>query len=222
MPKATSQARREVDLRRQPAPAEDPQADEGRLEEERHQPLHRQRRAEDVADVAGVQRPVHAELELLDDARDDADRHRDQEELAPEAASSAGRPRCPSGSRASGRARPTREPDRHRHEDEVEQRRDAELRSRPIEGVHRRQATFDPGAGSSGGRHRAGADNYAGAALARRCESADVGGPGGVDPSPATRRFKISCRASPGPAPGQPVVCAAAAAGGPRSASVSG
>ena len=76
--------RREVELRRQPAPAEDPQPEEGRLQEEREQALHGERRPEDVADVARVDRPVHAELELLDDARDDADREVDQEELPEE------------------------------------------------------------------------------------------------------------------------------------------
>ena len=39
---------------RQLVPAEDPQAEERRLEEEREQPLDGQRRAEDVADEPGV------------------------------------------------------------------------------------------------------------------------------------------------------------------------
>ena len=38
------------------------------------QPLHREGGAEDVADVAGVFRPVHAELELLHDPGHYADR----------------------------------------------------------------------------------------------------------------------------------------------------
>ena len=58
-----------VELRRQPVPAEDPQAEERRLEEERQEALDGQRRTEDVADEAGVGAPVHAELELLHDAR---------------------------------------------------------------------------------------------------------------------------------------------------------
>ena len=49
------------------------------------QALDRERRAEDVADVARVRRPVHAELELLHDAGDDAEREVDEEELPEEA-----------------------------------------------------------------------------------------------------------------------------------------
>ena len=58
--------------RRQAVPAEDPQAEERRLEEEREQALDRERGAEDVADEPAVLAPVHAELELLDDAGHDA------------------------------------------------------------------------------------------------------------------------------------------------------
>ncbi len=42
----------QVDALGQPVPAEDPQAEEGRLQEERDQRLHRQRRAENVPDKA--------------------------------------------------------------------------------------------------------------------------------------------------------------------------
>ncbi len=69
---------------RELVPAEDPQAQEGRLQEERQQPLDGQRGAEHVADEAGVVAPVHPELELLDDAGDHAEREVDQEELAEE------------------------------------------------------------------------------------------------------------------------------------------
>ena len=41
-------------------------------------------RAEDVADEARVVAPVHAELELLHDARDEPEREVDEEELAEE------------------------------------------------------------------------------------------------------------------------------------------
>jgi hypothetical protein len=68
----------------QPVPAEDPQADEGRLEEEGDQRLDGEGGAEDVADEAGVVAPVHAELELLHDAGDHPHREVDQEELAVE------------------------------------------------------------------------------------------------------------------------------------------
>ena len=59
----------EVDAALELLPAEDPQAQEGGLDEERQQRLHGQRRAEDVADEAAVLAPGHAELELLHDAR---------------------------------------------------------------------------------------------------------------------------------------------------------
>ena len=66
------------------APAEDPQAEEGRLEEERQERLEGERGTEDVADEARVVRPVHPELELLHDARDEPQREVDEEELAEE------------------------------------------------------------------------------------------------------------------------------------------
>ena len=68
----------------QPVPAEDPQAEEGRLQEEREQALDGQRGAEDVADEPGVVAPVHPELELLHDPGHHADGEVDQEELAEE------------------------------------------------------------------------------------------------------------------------------------------
>ncbi|MPM50433.1 hypothetical protein SDC9_97172 [bioreactor metagenome] len=69
---------------RQAVPAEEEETDEGRFEEEGHQPLDRQRRAEDVADVVRVISPVGAELELHGDAGGDAEREVDAEQLAPE------------------------------------------------------------------------------------------------------------------------------------------
>ena len=56
----------------QAAPAEDPRAEENRFEEEGGQAFKSKRGAEDIADEAGVVGPVHAELELLHDAGDDA------------------------------------------------------------------------------------------------------------------------------------------------------
>ena len=56
-----------VDQRGQPVAAEDPHADERGLQEEGEQPLEGQGGAEDVAHEHRVIRPVHAELELLDD-----------------------------------------------------------------------------------------------------------------------------------------------------------
>ena len=66
-------------------PAEEEQTDEGRLEEEGHQTFDGQRGAEDVAHVVGVVSPVRAELKLHGDARRNAEREVDAEELAPEA-----------------------------------------------------------------------------------------------------------------------------------------
>ena len=77
--------RREVEARREPVPAEDPEAEERRLEEERRQALDRERRAEDVADELRVHRPVHPELELLHEPGRDADREVDQEQRPEEA-----------------------------------------------------------------------------------------------------------------------------------------
>ena len=76
--------RREVHAPGQLVPPEDPEADERGLEEEGEQALEGERGAEHVADEARVRRPVHAELELLHDARDDAHGEVDEEEGAEE------------------------------------------------------------------------------------------------------------------------------------------
>ena len=70
--------------RRQPVPAEDPDTEESRFHEERNQGLHSQGSAEDIAHVAAVFAPVHAELEFLYDTRDHANGKVDQEQFAPE------------------------------------------------------------------------------------------------------------------------------------------
>ena len=84
VPTCTTQMQARCTRARQPVPAEDPQPEERGLQEEREQPLDRQRGAEDVADEPRVVAPVHAELELLHDAGDHADREVDQEQLAEE------------------------------------------------------------------------------------------------------------------------------------------
>ena len=58
-----------MNLGRKPALAKDPQSEERGLKEECEKSLESQRCAEDIANVAGVLRPVHAELELLNDSR---------------------------------------------------------------------------------------------------------------------------------------------------------
>ena len=74
-----------VDLLRELIPAEEPDAEEGRLEEEGCERLKRERRAEDIAHEAGIFGPVHAEVELLHDTGDDAHREVDDKERAEEA-----------------------------------------------------------------------------------------------------------------------------------------
>ena len=74
----------QVDGRLELLPAEDPEAQERGLHEEREQRFHGQRRPEHVAHEAAVFAPRHAELELLHNAGGDAHDEVDQEELAPE------------------------------------------------------------------------------------------------------------------------------------------
>jgi hypothetical protein len=125
-----------VELLGEPAPAEDPQAEEGRLQEEGEQGLEGQRRAEDVTDEAAVVAPVHPELELLDDAGDQAEGEVDHEELAEELGQSQplrlvrAHPHEVEVGDDEGHA------DRDRHEEEVVDGRDGELPSRQVEGVH--------------------------------------------------------------------------------------
>ena len=128
--------RGQVHLAGQAVPAEDPQAEERRLDEERRQALDSERGAEDVTDEARVLAPVHAELELLHDAGGDADREVDQEQLAEEL-------RQPQPALVV-RAHPDRLHDRHerrqadrqRDEHEVVDRDDPELPSGKVQRVH--------------------------------------------------------------------------------------
>jgi len=64
-------------------PPKHPQADEGRLEEKGKQRLDGQRHGEDIADVAGILRPVHAQLELEGKTRRHPQGEVDEKELAP-------------------------------------------------------------------------------------------------------------------------------------------
>ena len=74
----------EVTAPAQPMLAEDEQAEEARLEEEREQSFHRERLADDAAGVSRERRPVGAELELHRHAGDDADGEVDAEDPDPE------------------------------------------------------------------------------------------------------------------------------------------
>ena len=65
-------------------PAEEKQSDECGFEEERHQALDRQRRAEHIANVMTVISPVHAKLKFHGDPGGDAHGEVDAEQHAPE------------------------------------------------------------------------------------------------------------------------------------------
>ena len=73
-----------MQLVRDPLPAEQHHPEEGRLEEERGQHFVAQQRPEDVAGLLAQHRPVGAELEAHDDARDHAHAERHGEDLQPE------------------------------------------------------------------------------------------------------------------------------------------
>ena len=145
--------RRQVQARREPVPAEDPEAEEGRLEHERGEPLDRQRRPEDVADELRVDRPVHPELELLHEPGRDADREVDQEERPEEA-------RQPQPGLVPGPV-PERlhdrdegpEPERQRHEQEVVERGRRELDAGEIDGRRRELAHANSKLESGSGAH---------------------------------------------------------------------
>ena len=128
---------RQVQALGEAAPAEDPQAQEGGLEEEGQEGLDSQGSAENVTDEAGVLGPVHAELELLDDASGDAESEVNKKELTEEAGSLqpvllAGAVPCGLHDRdQQGQA------DRQRYEDEVVDGCDAELPSSDRDRVER-------------------------------------------------------------------------------------
>ena len=130
---AKSPDRREVDAPRQSIPAEDPEAEERRLEHERREPLDRERRAEDVTDVLRVHGPVHPELELLHEPGRDADREVDEHQRAEEARQpqpSVVASAVPEGLHDCDERR---EPERQRDEQEVVQRRRRELEPREVD-----------------------------------------------------------------------------------------
>ena len=63
---------------------EDPHAQEGGFEEESHERFHCEGSAENIANKAGVLRPVHTELEFLHNAGDYANGKVDEEKFSPE------------------------------------------------------------------------------------------------------------------------------------------
>ena len=119
---------------REAVPAEDPEAEERRLEHERGEPLDRERRSEHVSHELRVDRPVHPELELLHEPRRDADGEVDQHERPEEAREA--QPRLVAAAvperlhdRDEGR-----EAEREGNEEEVVQRGRRELEAREIDG----------------------------------------------------------------------------------------
>ncbi len=68
----------------QAVPAEEEQADEGRLQEERHPSFAGEDRTEHITDVVRVIGPVGTELELEGEAGGNTHREVDAEQLAPE------------------------------------------------------------------------------------------------------------------------------------------
>ena len=118
----------------EPVPAEQPQPDKRRLEEEGSQALHRQRRSEHAAHEARVGGPVHPELELLHESGDDADRHVDQQQRPEEACHPlvVGVVRAVPGGLQDRHQE--RKADRHRHEQKVIDARRGELPSRQVVG----------------------------------------------------------------------------------------
>ena len=135
---------------RQLVPPKDPQAQERRLQEERRQPLHRQRGAEDVADQPRVRPPVHPELELLHQPGHHPHRHADQQQRAEEP----GQPQqlrvlvaVPPGLQQRGQER---QPDRDRDEEEMIHRRPGELKSRQVNRAHLRFPVLVYGSAAAG------------------------------------------------------------------------
>ncbi len=130
----------QMQARAQNVAAEDPEAKERRFEEERDQAFHGQRGTEDVADEPGVGRPVHAELELLHDAGNDAEREDDQHDAAPEAGRAvpdrAGRSAALAVGQRLHRRHERGQPDGQRHDQEVVDGGRGELPSGKRFGVH--------------------------------------------------------------------------------------
>ena len=117
----------EMGLPGESVPAEDPDAEECGLQEERDQAFHRQWAAEHVAHQPRVRRPIHAELELLNQSRHDAYSDIDQEQRAEEAGQSAIGLIAVAVPRRLEQGDKEGEPDGHGDEEEVVDARHGEL-----------------------------------------------------------------------------------------------
>ena len=117
----------QVGLLRNAVPAEDPDPEERRLQEEGGEAFHGQRPTEHVAHQPRVGGPVHAELELLNESRDHADRHVDQEQRSEEAGQPAIRVVAVAVPRRLEQGDQEGQADGDRHEEEVVDARAGEL-----------------------------------------------------------------------------------------------
>ena len=128
-PRTTIVGREQPQSRAQAVAAEQHQPEEAALEEEREHAFGGEQAPEDVADEPGVVRPVHAELEFLDDAGRDADGEDQAVDLDPEERQAAPhrvlRPHVDDPDDHEHQAQPHRE----WREDEVEARGQGELDS---------------------------------------------------------------------------------------------
>ena len=121
----------------EPVPAEDPEAEERRLEHECCEAFDREWRAEDVADELRVDRPVHPELELLHEPGRDADREVDQHERPEEAGETQPGLVAPAVPERLHDRDERREAERQRDEQEVVERGRRELDPSEVDGGDR-------------------------------------------------------------------------------------
>ena len=133
LPSATSQVTARCARGDKPVPTEEEEADECRLEKERHQPFDRERGSEDISHVMGVVGPVHAELEFHGDAGRDTEREIDAEQQAPKLRHLA--PNGPPGHDVDGlhHGDENGEAEREGDEQKVIHRRERELQSRKLD-----------------------------------------------------------------------------------------
>ncbi len=147
-PSATSQVTTRwpiLDSRSQPKKNRPTKVD---FQEERHQALDRQRRAEDVADVVGVVGPVGAELELHGDAGRDPHGEVDAEQQAPELRHALPDLAARHDVDALHDGEQHGQAERQRHEQEVIQRGQRELQPRERARA-RNQSRRSPGCGAA-------------------------------------------------------------------------
>ena len=127
--------REHVQVGRHAVPAEQHDAEERRLEEERGQHLVAEQRPEHVADDDREVRPVGAELIREHDPRHDAHGEADGEDLGPEARQAVEVLLARDAPAHEQRRDEGREPDREAREDDVERDRERELDAREQYGV---------------------------------------------------------------------------------------